>query len=192
MSNRPAFLVAYATREGQARKIADEIVVVGTEMGVHMVEEHIGQLGDDVAEGYAGVIVGASIHMGRFEKEALQWIKEHKTELEAAKASFFGVCLTAAKEDEEALVEMTSYLDRLRDETGWHPEMMTMFAGALPYTTFGFIKRLLVKQLGKAAGMGTDTHKDYEYTDWSSVDGFADCAISHAIGREFEPQLRAG
>lgn len=189
MSDRPSFLVAYATREGQARKIADEIVVVGTEMGVHLVEEHIGKLGADVAEGYAGAIVGGSIHAGRFEKELLAWIKEHRKELEANKASFFGVCLTATKNDADSVGEITKYLDHLRDETGWQPEMMTMFAGALPYTTFGFIKRVLVKRLGMAAGLDHDTKHDYEYTDWNSVDGFADCAISHAVGREYQDKL---
>jgi menaquinone-dependent protoporphyrinogen IX oxidase len=36
-----------------------------------------------------------------------------------------------------------------------------------------FLKRWIMKRIAQKAGGGTDTSKDYEYTDWQALDKFA-------------------
>ena len=44
-----------------------------------------------------------------------------------------------------------------------------MVAGALPYTRYGWIKRMMMRRIVAKAGGDTDTSRDYEYTDWNDL-----------------------
>ncbi|MCE3247433.1 MAG: protoporphyrinogen oxidase [Geminicoccaceae bacterium] len=46
-------------------------------------------------------------------------------------------------------------------------------AGALRYSRYGFLKRLLMRLIVWREGGDTDDSRDYDYTDWDAVDGFA-------------------
>ena len=61
-------------------------------------------------------------------------------------------------------------------ETGWHPDKVAMFGGALLYTQYGFIKRHMMKKIAgdKPGDLGTDTSRDYVYTEWDGVKRFAE------------------
>ena len=48
-----------------------------------------------------------------------------------------------------------------------------MVAGALPYTKYGWLKRMMMKRIVAKAGGDTDTTRDYEYTDWIDLRNFA-------------------
>ena len=50
-----------------------------------------------------------------------------------------------------------------------------MFGGALLYTHYGFIKRLIMKKIaGDKGSLDTDTSRDYVYTEWDGVKRFAE------------------
>ena len=61
---------------------------------------------------------------------------------------------------------------KLCTEAGWQPALIKHVAGALPYTRYGLLKRLVMKRIAAKAGGGTDTTRDYEYTDWPDVEAF--------------------
>ena len=67
-------------------------------------------------------------------------------------------------------------------ETGWHPTVIRAVAGALLYTKYSFLLRFVMKRIARKAGAGTDTSKDYEYTDWEGLDHFvtAFTSVIHA------------
>jgi menaquinone-dependent protoporphyrinogen oxidase len=50
---------------------------------------------------------------------------------------------------------------------------VAVFPGALQYSKYGPLKRLVVRAFAAVAGHDTDTSKDYEYTDWKAVERFA-------------------
>jgi len=184
MSPAPRILVAYATREGQTAKIAEEIENIGVRMGVDVdcvkvdaVTEHA------LTDRYQGVLVGGSIHLGDFEPELTAFVQRRRSELEALNASFFAVCLTEAEKGDLARETVFGYLQKLSQLTRWHPAMMTAFAGALRYSRYGFVKRFLVKEVARTRQLPTDTEHDYELTDWGSVDAFAEDVIGVAVGK---------
>ena len=42
---------------------------------------------------YDGVIVGASVHGGRHQREIVDWVKRHAITLSAMPSAFFSVCV---------------------------------------------------------------------------------------------------
>jgi menaquinone-dependent protoporphyrinogen oxidase len=57
--------------------------------------------------------------------------------------------------------------------TGWRPERVELFAGALPYTKYDFVTRFFMRHIVAKEGGDVDTSRDYEYTDWRAVERFA-------------------
>ena len=47
------------------------------------------------------------------------------------------------------------------------------FGGALRYTKYNVLIRIMMRVIVGFAGGDTDTSRDYEYTDWRAVEGFA-------------------
>ena len=58
--------------------------------------------------------------------------------------------------------------------TGWQPAITKEVAGALPYTRYNWFIRQVMKRIAAKAGGDTDTTRDYEYTDWPDLRGFAE------------------
>ena len=60
--------------------------------------------------------------------------------------------------------------------SGWTPEQVSLVAGALLYTQYGFAKRQLMRGIAasKRGALSTDTSQDHVYTDWDAVRRFAE------------------
>jgi menaquinone-dependent protoporphyrinogen oxidase len=117
---------------------------------------------------YAGVIVGASVHYGHHPAWLARLLRRQG--LRGPKSAFFSVSLGANER------YATRFLRRAR----WKPDLIAVFAGALPYSKYGPVKRLAVRAFAALAGHDTDTSRDYEYTDWKAVERFAS-AFSEAL-----------
>ena len=61
----------------------------------------------------------------------------------------------------------------LEARTGCDPDLVGLFAGALVYTQYGWMKRRIMRAIARKEGGHTDLTRDYEYTDWAAVDQFA-------------------
>jgi menaquinone-dependent protoporphyrinogen oxidase len=166
-------LVAYGTSEGQTARIAEAVVDVFRSRGDEAEAVDIDTL-DAIALGhYDGFVLGASIHMGRHDKRAVHFAKAHHEVLAQIPSAFFSVSLaTAGGEVEEA----QGYVDEFEEQTGWRPDRVALFAGALPYTHYGFFKRQMMKKIvkDKPGHLDTDTSRDYVYTEWDAVTRFAE------------------
>ena len=81
--------------------------------------------------------------------------------------------MSAASSDEHGQAETRRYVEELVRNTGWQPKSAATFAGALSYTKYGWLTRLVMKLIARAAHHATDTSRDHEYTDWNQVDRFA-------------------
>ncbi|HEU4948291.1 MAG TPA: flavodoxin domain-containing protein [Kribbella sp.] len=165
-------LISYGTTEGQTAKVADFIADVIREHGHEVEVVDIKELRDTVPDGYDGVIVGASIHMGKHDKHAVQFVENNRDTLERLPSAFFSVSLAAHGDTEEA----EGYVEQFEQETGWRPAKVAMFGGALLYTQYGFVKRHMMKKIArdKPGNLGTDTSRDYVYTEWDGVKRFAE------------------
>lgn len=174
MSCMGTILVAYGSKEGQTEKIAGRIAVALAAHGHDVRTESV----DDAAAAEAlvdadAVLVGSSIHLGAHSKSVYGFVREHRDDIEARPNGFFQVSLSSALDDADARAEVATYIDEFIEESGWHPERMAAFGGALRYSEYGFLTRLVMKRIATDATGDTDTSRDYEYTDWDEVESFA-------------------
>jgi menaquinone-dependent protoporphyrinogen oxidase len=166
-------LVIYATREGQTRHIAEHL---GATLGV---KQHPCQLIDaaHIPKGftlteYSASIVCASLHMGKYEAEMTKFVKRHLADLQEMPTAFLSVSLAEASVEAEAHVKKATAA--FLAETGWVPSFVTAAAGALMYSKYNFLTRLIMKRIARKTGRPTDTTRDYEYTDWIGLDRLAE------------------
>ena len=164
--------ITYGTTEGQTARIADVVADVlrghGHDVTLVDVKDTKGRLPD----GYDAVVVGASIHMGKHDKHVVDLARENRDTLAQVPTAFFSVSLAAAGDDTEA----EGYVEEFEKETGWQPGRVALFAGALLYTQYGFVKRHLMRKIvgDKPGDLGTDISRDYVYTEWDGVKRFAE------------------
>ena len=69
--------------------------------------------------------------------------------------------------------ETRQYTDSLVSETGWTPKQIKSFAGAITYTQYNFLLRLVMKFIAKKKQLSTDPSRDPDYTNWDDVRQYA-------------------
>lgn len=182
MDSMSRFLVLYGTDEGQTAKVATRIGDVLTRRG-HDVTVICadGRTPDLAVDSYDAILVGASIHVGKHQPEILEFVRDHRGVLAERPTAFFQVSLSSATEEGQA--QAAGYVDAFIDDTGWHPDRIGLFGGALRYSEYGFLKRLLMKQIAKRQLPGAETGEDVEFTDWYEVEAFAADVATFVEGR---------
>jgi menaquinone-dependent protoporphyrinogen oxidase len=164
-------LIPYGTTEGQTARISEYIADVIRAHGHEAYAVDIKGSSHPKPDDYEAVIVGASIHMGKHEDYVQDFVRENRDTLERVPSAFFSVSLAAHDEPEVA----EGYIEEFVQATGWRPDKVGLFGGALLYTQYGFIKRHLMKKIVRDKGIqDTDTSRDYVYTEWESVRHFVE------------------
>lgn len=167
-----SFLVVYGTGEGQTAKVADRIVSVLTERGHDSRAVDADDVPGDVDPAdFDAVLVGASIHAGRHQSSVREFVRRHREALSSKPTAFFQVSLSSADEEGEATA--AGYVEEFVAETDWHPDRVGLFGGALRYSEYGFVKRLVMKQIAKRSNLDAEPDEDREFTDWDEVEAFA-------------------
>jgi len=173
-------LLVYHSDEGQTAKVALHIGARLRDLGAVV---DIATAEDEPSpEGYDGMIVGDSIHVGHHSRELRRWLVRHRDDFGAMPVALFQVSLTSAKDDDDSVHEANRLVAELLGETGLDPDLVGLFAGALAFTRYGWFKRRMMTRIAAADGRDTDTSVDHEYTDWEAVDHFADDAYSLISG----------
>jgi len=164
-------LLLHRSHEGHTKTIAQHLATVLAGDG-HNPE--VAALKDAPAfAGYDVVVLGASIHVGKFDQKLVDYVSAHKGKLEHIPTAFFSVCLRAAQHDAKSQQIVQGYRDALFAQTAWKPDVAASFAGAIKYREYNFMVRQLMKRIAKEAGLSTDTSQNHVYTDWDAVTAFA-------------------
>jgi menaquinone-dependent protoporphyrinogen oxidase len=186
-------LVAYATKHGHTRRVAE---CVGTVLHAHGADVDLVDLGDAEVDphpfshdgaarhlgkrypnphpfAYDGVVVAASVHAGHHEAAVVRWTGSHATTLAMRPTAFLSVSLAAADDTDEARADATRMINELVDITGWEPTIALPVAGALQYREYDVMTRLLMRLIARHHRASTDTSRDVDFTDWQAVEQFA-------------------
>lgn len=177
-------LIAYATREGHTRRIAEHLAATARFRDLTAEVIDVRMLPDDFhLAAYSAVIVAASVHVGKHEKEMVRFVKQHIDALRELPSVFLSVSLTEASvEDDNAPPEVRlkaeqdveRMIEDFLKETGWYPSEVEAVAGALMYSKYNFLIRFVMKRIAAKAGGSTDTSQDHVYTDWEALDKIID------------------
>jgi menaquinone-dependent protoporphyrinogen oxidase len=182
------FLVVFASRSGQTRRLAegmaDRVRTLGHEVQIQDVRTEALPL----LERYAGVLLAASVHLGHHEREFLKFVRSRRGELDMLPTVFFSVSLTeAAAEDVhlpdqdrvDARLAVSKILEDFVLETGWRPQRAVPIAGALTDSGHGLLTRLLVRAVARQSLLD-DVVREVTFTDRA------------ALNREVDQLVRAG
>jgi menaquinone-dependent protoporphyrinogen oxidase len=176
--------IFFATREGQTSKIANRIAehLRAKAVTVDIVNVKKPPPPLDWSK-YATAFVAASVHALHHEREMIEFVRRYRDELHRIGAVFVSVSMSeAGAEDLQAPAERRArsaadaerMVDAFIKETGWKPERYLRVAGALLYTQYNFLVRFVMKRISRQNGGPTDTSRDYEFTDWPTLDRFVD------------------
>jgi menaquinone-dependent protoporphyrinogen oxidase len=121
-------LVAYATRRGSTREVADALAARLRELG-HTVEVRPAEHVEDV-ERYGAVVLGGALYTGRLHRDARQFLKRHRTLLAERPLAVFA--LGPATLSEEDVAGSRRQLDRaLARVPDLHPAAVAIFGGVV-------------------------------------------------------------
>lgn len=179
-----SFLVLYGTGEGQTATVADRIGAVLGARGHDATTTNADEIPAEFdLEEFDAVLVGASIHAGRHQPVVREFVRTRREALATRPTAFFQLSLSSATDDETRQAEAAGYVEAFLEETGWYPDRIARLGGALRYSRYGFLKRLMMKRIAAEATGDTDTSRDYEYTDWYEVESFATDFAAFVEGR---------
>lgn len=164
-------LIVYASKHGQAEKIARRIGEVARTPRMDAKVFDVEELPSDALDHCECVIVVGSVYFGRRSKSLAKFVRTNRERLTGMHAAFVSVSLAASgAEGKETAEETTAAFLK---QTGWTPSRVEMFGGALAYSRYGRFTRWIIRRIARSKNLGTDTSRDYEYTDWRAVDAFA-------------------
>jgi menaquinone-dependent protoporphyrinogen oxidase len=164
-------LIVYGTREGHTAVVVDHLRRP-LEAAGHLVRACVVEDAPTCPIGYDLVLVGSSIHQGHHSRAVTRWVKGNAEYLTRMPSAFFQVCLSSAG-DPAGAIEARRYVGDLEQATGWRPNVVGLFGGALLYTHYGRVKRTMMKSIAGSTGLDTDVRRDYDYTDYGDVEQFA-------------------
>jgi menaquinone-dependent protoporphyrinogen oxidase len=181
-------LILYGTTDGHTAKVAGFIGNELRSLGASVEVFDAGTSNPNPA-GYVGVIVAASVHAGGYQRSVVRWVRTHAEALRGGRTAFLSVCLGILQQSPKVISELSAIKSRFIARTRWTPTQFKIVAGALPYTRYGWLKRIIMRRIVRKVGGATDTAHDHEYTDWHDLRAFAGsfyslCAPEPAVRRE--------
>jgi menaquinone-dependent protoporphyrinogen oxidase len=150
-------LVAYASKHGTTREVAESIAGMLRDSGGLTVEiEEAGCVHD--ISGYDAIVVGGGLYMGKWHADARHLLKRHRHELAEKRLAVFGMGPDSLEESKVA--ESRKQLDRALAVTPeLEPIAVTIFGGALTPETWRFPFNRLPA---------------FDARDWGAVRGWAE------------------
>jgi menaquinone-dependent protoporphyrinogen oxidase len=159
------FLVAYATRRGSTREVADAI---GRQLGEHdlLVEVRPADHVDDLSR-YCGVVLGGALYPGRLHRDARDFLRRHRESL--ARTPFAIFAMGPATLDPGDVARSRAQLEKaLRRLPELRPFATAIFGGVVDPAKLSFPFRAM------PAG---------DARDWDAIEIWADgvaAAFEHA------------
>ena len=162
-------LIAYATTDGQTRKIArftaDRLAALGHAVELLNVEDADGL---DLAR-FDGAILAASLHSGGYQKPLVRFATHQAATLALMPTLFLAVSLSAAGNDPDDWAGLRRCLAEFETDTGWTPGRVEHVAGAFRFSEYDFFRAWAMRRIADQKGEHVEPGKDKEYTDWAAL-----------------------
>lgn len=166
--------VFYATTEGHTRRIAEQIASTLRQLGLDSEARALSEVMPPVEWlNVRGVVLGASLHGGRHQRAAVNFLTREAGHLAVRPSAFFSVSLSAGSRKPAEVDAARALATGFVRAAGWEPRRLACFAGKLAYSQYGFFKRQAMRFIAWREGAPTDARRDYEFTDWAAVRQFA-------------------
>lgn len=161
--------IVYSSKHGHVRAIAQRLAEITAVRHVECSVVDVRSAGNALASCDAAIIAG-SVHFGRHARPLRRFVERNLAWLSANPSAFLSVSGSAASL--EGMAKANQYIDDFVRGTGWKPDMTLSAAGAVLYTKYDPVTRLMMKFASRTAGRETDPSRDVVYTNWHAVDEF--------------------
>lgn len=166
-------LVLYASFDGQTERVAQRLCEVLVRAGHAVTLRRAGEaLTARGVEEHDAVIVGGAVRYGRHARKLEELVGACAGAIASRPNAFFSVSLSAGGPGAKPATAGRQ-IEEFCVRTGWRPQEVAAFAGALRYRKYNPLIRFMMRLIVGAAGGDTDTSRDHEYTDWEAVERFA-------------------
>ena len=174
--------IIYASHHGHTRAVCERLAEGLRGRGVASEIMNVDTLPESFSlDAYDAAILAGAVHYGRHPKSLVRLASAHRYDLDALPTVFVSVSLASA--DPKAASQAQRTADGFAEQTGWQPGIIMPVAGALPYSRYNPLLRLLMRQIARVSGGVTDTKHDHVYTDWEQVD-----ALAARVGEALHPR----
>lgn len=155
-------LVTYASKHGSTTEIAERIGEVLREEGLTISIEPVDRVGD--LGPYAAVVLGSAVYVGRWRKEAAEFLKNHEEELAGRPVWLFSSGPTGEGDPVQTMDgwQFPENLQDVADRIG--PQDTAVFLGAIDPGTLNFLERTAIKKVGAPVG---------DFRDWYAIANWA-------------------
>ena len=121
-------LVAYASKHGSTREVAETVAVVLRERGLDVAVEPAGAVA--TVDGYSAVVLGAALYMGQLHKDALSFLKTHGRALREIPFAVFAMGPKTPADEE--IADSRAQLERGLSQTPeLRPSSIAVFGGVV-------------------------------------------------------------
>jgi menaquinone-dependent protoporphyrinogen oxidase len=110
-------LVGYATRYGSTQEVAEAVAATLRECGLEVELQPLRDV--RTLEGYSAVVLGASLYMYRWHKDARRFLSRHRKALEERPVAVFALGPVHDPHDEEEWQNSRAQLDRALAKFPW-------------------------------------------------------------------------
>jgi menaquinone-dependent protoporphyrinogen oxidase len=168
-------LICYATRDGQAKKIALHVAARLAAKNIVVEPHDLETAPPSAAELAQAPLVAAvlAIRYGRHLPQSMRLVEALSACATPPLLALASVCLTARKAGKDT-AQGNVYLRKFIARHRLQPALAMALAGRLAYPNYRWFDRLAIRFIMWMTGGPTDPHVTVEFTDWSKVDSFAD------------------
>ncbi|MFC7421800.1 menaquinone-dependent protoporphyrinogen IX dehydrogenase [Iodobacter arcticus] len=165
-------LILYASRDGQAQRIAQTLAVHLNTWPVQLCNL---KTPPAPITSSTAIIVVASVRYGQHHPEALQFFRQNAKQLAHMPLAIASVSLSARKGDGSP----NSYLKKLIHQYQLAPFAALSIAGKLNYPRYGWLDKQIIRLIMRMTGGPSDGISCIEYTDWPQLTAFAQKITAH-------------
>jgi menaquinone-dependent protoporphyrinogen oxidase len=161
-------LIAYATTEGQTKKIAEKIANQVRELG-HVVEliDTNRKHRDFHVDDFNAIMVAASVHQDSYQDAIELFVVACRTILKTKPTMFVSVSLSAAFDEGRDAAQ--NYIAKFSEQTGWIPTISLSVAGALRNEGYDYYQQQILEHIVLKNRNVDRPERDHEFTDWKGL-----------------------
>jgi len=167
--------IYYATRDGQARRIAEHIcgrLAADAPLAPPQNLAVARPAAEDLAT-VSLIVLVAAVRYGKHLPEADRFLSAYGSLASPPPLALASVNLTARKPDKTTATG-NAYLRKTIARHRLAPALAAAFAGRLDYRRYSWRDRQIIRFIMLLTGGPTDPDTRVEYTSWDAVDDFAD------------------
>lgn len=162
-------LIAYASTEGQTRKIAQKVADHIVEGGRTVELLELSDATHIDIQRFDCVILAGSIHVGRYQRSLTNFAAERCNALQGKPTLLLSVSLAAAGHDAEDWKGLNKIREEFIEATDWNPSHIEQVAGAYRPSEYDIFRRFIMRRIIASKDPEADLDADLEYTDWDTL-----------------------